>query len=725
MQTPRYILCQYIAAPNGKTNKVPLNPNTFAAHNPLDPSIHMTREAAQALAAALGDNYGIGFVFLAEDKYFFIDLDNCLGVNGQWNETAINTLAYYPGAYAEVSRSGRGLHIIGRYEGDAPVIGKRLDAVGIEIYTANRFCALTGYNAVGDAETIHTKRFNEYVAALGIDTTARAEPTDLWTTESEPGKNVPEDNDELIDFMLYRAPRSSNETFGGMVEFKHLWEGNADVLAKFFPSNIEGKPYDFSAADAALAYRLHYYTGGNCERVLELMNLSGLKRDKWEYHSRYLPMTIERARGSNREFFVHARSPKPSEHNTIANTGVQPKIGMRILNVGNYPELSENLRKVLDTSNNLKFLLDIFGITVRWNTMKREREITIPKYELFAEDAENHALNVLCDLALNNFMPITRIDQHLDLIAQADCYHPIIEGLAKNPWDGVPRLERFIDSLESTNRDLTQKLVKRWMLSAIAAAHSKTGFSSQGVLVLAGAQNLGKTRFIKALDPFNCQAVKGGSILDPKDKDCVKTLAGFWIAELGELDATFRKADIARLKSFITEDYDKLRFAYARKDSSLSRRTTYAATVNDPHFLVDDTGNRRWWTVHVTSINNNHGLDMVQVWAEVYCLWISGEQTWLDDEEVAKLSIHNKGHEMLNPLDELLHQFFDFEPDWQYRPLKEFSATEVLRVLGIQNPSRSQCTRMGMLISNATGRAPTRTRYSSLHHIRLKDCTPC
>lgn len=723
MLKPRYILCQYIAMPSGKSNKIPLNPNTLIAHNPLDSSIHMTYDAARALAAKLGNGYGIGFVFLKEDNYFFIDLDNCLDANGQWNETARNTLAYYPGAYAEVSHSGKGLHIIGKFEGVAPLIGKRLDSLGIEIYTANRFCALTGYNAIGDAETIHTDALHQYLRALNIDIAAAHERPDLWTTESEPGKNVPEDNDELIEFMLYRAPRSSNETFGGMIEFKHLWEGNVDVLSKFFPSNIPGKPYDFSAADAALAYRLHYYTGGNCERVMELMNLSALKRDKWEFHSRYLPMTIERARGSNREFFVHARQPQAYSNNITTVDGKQPEIGVRMLNVGNYPELSENLRKVLDTSRNLKTLLDVFGISVRWNSMRREREIIIPKYELFPEDAENHALSVLCDLAINNFMPITRIDQHLDLIAQMDCYHPIVEGLAKHPWDGRPRLRRFIDCLETSNPELTQKLVKRWMVSAIAAAHSKTGFSSQGVLVLAGAQNLGKTRFIKALDPFNCKAVKGGSILDPKDKDCVKTLAGFWIAELGELDATFRKADIARLKSFITEDYDKLRFAYARKDSSLLRKTTYAATVNDPHFLVDDTGNRRWWTIHVTAINNDHGLDMVQIWAEVYHLWVNGEQTWLTQEEMQGLSIHNKRHEMINPLEELFHQFFDFSEGWRSRPLKEFSATEVLRILGFQNPNRSQCTRMGIIISNATGKPPTRKTHCSIHHIRIKDYT--
>lgn len=719
--THRYILCQYVPLQNGKSNKIPLHPQTLRAHNPLDTAIHMDYASATALAAQCGPSYGVGFVFVAEDKYVFIDIDNCLTAEGTWNEIAMNTLSYYPGAYAEVSHSGRGLHIIARYEGPAPFTGRRLDAQGVEIYTAERFCALTGTNAIGDAQTVHTEGFHRHIAALGVQSEHQgAAGTTEWTTEDAPDTNVPQDNQELLQFIMSRK-LTANEAFGTMVEFKHLWEANEDVLSKHFPTQTPGKAYDASAADAALAYRLHYYAGGNCERVLELMNLSNLKRDKWESHPRYLPLTIENTRGKNRKFYKHVRLPQPFvNNNTTALEGAQPEITNRVLCVLNYPNLCERGRKVLDTSINLKLLLDVFGIGVKWNSMKREREITIPRCELFPEDAENNALNIICDIALNNFMPIQRIDAHLDLIAQQNTYHPIVEGLKQTPWDGVPRLTQFIDTLETTNRELTQKLVKRWMVSAIAAAHSKDGFAAQGVLVLAGNQNLGKTRFVKSLDPFNCHAVKGGAILDPKDKDCVKTLAGFWIAELGELDGTFRKADMARLKSFITESSDKFRFAYARKDSILLRRTVYAATVNDPNFLVDDTGNRRWWTIHVLSINSNHGLDMAQVWAEVYYLWAMGEQTWLSNEELSELNTHNKRHEMINPLEESLYSFFDFSGTPREEPPLELSSTEVLKIIGISNPSRSQCTQMGKIIMRATGKNPIRRMRSTVHLLYKK-----
>jgi len=706
---PRYILCQYAPMGNGKSNKIPLNPNTLQAHNPLDPEVHMPYETVKAKADALGESYGVGYVFMPGDNYFFIDLDNCLNTNDTWSELALNTLTYFPGAYVEVSHSCKGIHIIGRFEGDAPFHGKRLTSLGLEIYTSGRFCALAEINAHGDAQTVHTGRLAQFISALGIEADTITSQPEEWTTEAAEGTNPPEDNAQLIEWFLNR-PLSKNEAFGGMISIRDLWENNIPVLAARWPTQTPGKEYDYSSADAALAQRLHYFTGGNCERVQELMNLSKLKRDKWEASPGYLPRTVLNARGVKSNYYIHARPPQALPHDSKADTPTQ----QNILQAMNYPEIS-NRGKVLDTSTNLKMLLDIYGIIVRWNNMKRDREVFIPKCELFPEDAENFALNIIRDLALNNEMPIARIDDHLNLLGQRENYHPVVEGLKQNPWDGVSRLDQFINTLETTNPALSYKLVRRWMISAIAAIHSEKGFASHGVLVLAGDQNIGKTRFIKALDPFDCDAVKTGATLDPKDKDVVKTVASFWIVELGELDGTFRKADIARIKSYLTEDVDKIRLPYARKDSVLKRRTVFAATVNDPHFLVDDTGNRRWWTLHVTAINDKHGLDMAQVWAEVYAIWATGEQTWMTPDEFNELNVHNRHHEQINPLEELVHTFFDFFGEGKTKIA--YSASEVLRALGFQNPSRFQCTQMGKILTRLTGELPKRTMAGRFHHL--------
>jgi hypothetical protein len=344
---PRYILCRYVPMENGKSNKIPLNPNTLHADNPLEPSIHMTYEAAKVLADTLGESYGIGYVFMKDDNYFFIDLDGCINPDGTLTQLAQNSLTYFPSAYVETSHSGRGLHIIGRFHGEAPFDGKRLDSIGVEIYTSGRFCALAEIEPRGYAESFHTEMLTQYIKALGIDTAPDTKSSEGWTTESDPKYNVPEDNLKLIEWFMNK-PLTEQEAFGRVLSIRHLWENNVDVLAQHFKTTIPGKPYDFSAADAALAYRLHYLTGGNCERVVELMNLSKLKREKWENSPTYLPRTVLNARGSKRDFFIYARSPQALEHNSKDDSPMQQKTGA-FLNIEEQIAYFQNCTYIAET----------------------------------------------------------------------------------------------------------------------------------------------------------------------------------------------------------------------------------------------------------------------------------------------------------------------------------------------------------------------------------------
>ena len=357
-----------------------------------------------------------------------------------------------------------------------------------------------------------------------------------------------------------------------------------------------------------------------------------------------------------------------------------------------YPEIDD--KRVLDTFENLKYLMGHFKAEIKYNLMSRHREITIPGHDLFLDDIDNSALDQIHYLATLNFMPTNRLDNHLNVLAYKNPYHPIIKFLNENVWDGNPRLDKFISTIKTENNELAYALIKRWMIAAIAAAHSERGFINQGVLVIQGAQGIGKTMWVKSLDPIGCNAVKEGAILDPANKDNVILLARHWIVELGELDATFNKSDIARLKSFITMQSDDVRFPYAVKGSKLPRRTAYIATVNDEKFLADDTGNRRWWTITAKEIELNHGIDIGQVWAEVYCLWISGSLPYLSKDEQLKVNKENLEHEKVDPLKEMLLDKYNWTSDLR----RYLSSTKVLEELGFNRPSRSEATKMGNLL---------------------------
>lgn len=77
-----------------------------------------------------------------------------------------------------------------------------------------------------------------------------------------------------------------------------LWEGNVEAIAKHHPAD-DGREYDASSADFALARRLAFWTGGDREYILILMKKSNLARKKWETRPEYLEMIVDRAINPN------------------------------------------------------------------------------------------------------------------------------------------------------------------------------------------------------------------------------------------------------------------------------------------------------------------------------------------------------------------------------------------------------------------------------------------
>jgi putative DNA primase/helicase len=200
---------------------------------------------------------------------------------------------------------------------------------------------------------------------------------------------------------------------------------------------------------------------------------------------------------------------------------------------------------------------------------------------------------------------------------------------------------------------------------------------------------------------------KDGMILRPDSPDSVRQVTSNWLVELGELDATFRKSDIAALKAFITQASDTYRLPYARKNTVNPRRTVFFASVNDSKFLSDNTGNRRYWTIDCTHINYRHQIDMQQFWAEIKTLYQAGESWFLDDGELASLNESNEQFMTLDPIAERLETRLDWDApsiDWKWR-----TATEIALAIGLANPSRSDVTRVATYLHKTRGCTARRT----------------
>lgn len=375
------------------------------------------------------------------------------------------------------------------------------------------------------------------------------------------------------------------------------------------------------------------------------------------------------------------------------------------------------------TIPNVNHMLSEYGIAVRYNVIKKKLQINIPGLSGSPDNADNSAITQIISLASRNNLPIGQIPSYVEAIGDRNQYNPVADWINSKTWDGIDRLPVLYGTLVERDgypKSLKNKLMYRWLLSAIAAALKARGFRSRGVLTIQGPQSVGKTAWVSALvtDPtLRADVVKLDHHLDAGNKDSQLLAIGHWIVEIGELDSSFKK-DIARLKGFITSDRDKVRRPYARTESEYPRRTVFCATVNSQNFLVDDTGNTRFWTIPVTSIDYVHGIDMQQVFAQLAVDFQNGEQWWLTPDEETLLEEHNKSHRNVSVIRERVLAAID--PDGPKEKLKAFTASELLREIGIDNPTNQQAKECGGVLREYVGE-PKKIRGQYKWRVQLRE----
>ncbi|MDB4516654.1 virulence-associated E family protein, partial [Crocinitomicaceae bacterium] len=358
------------------------------------------------------------------------------------------------------------------------------------------------------------------------------------------------------------------------------------------------------------------------------------------------------------------------------------------------------------TIENVEHMLNAYDIRVRYDVIKKKLSITIPGLSGSPENFSNVAINNIISLATLNGISTGQLANYIDALGDKHQVNPVADWIMSKPWDGIDRLEDIYATLHTRDdypKELKQALVYRWLLSATAAALKPSGFYGRGVLTLQGPQGIGKTSWIRNLisDPILQENVLLlGHHLDAGSKDSLVTAVSHWVVEIGELDSSFRK-DVARLKGFITGDKDKVRRPYARTDSEYQRRTVFCASVNEENFLIDPTGNTRWWTIPVVSIDYMHDIDMQQVFAQLARDLDQGAQWWLTKDEEALLETQNRHHRAVSSIEERVLSALNLEmaeDRWVNK-----SATETLQAIGIPNPSNPQCRECGGILRDHFG----------------------
>lgn len=212
-------------------------------------------------------------------------------------------------------------------------------------------------------------------------------------------------------------------------------------------------------------------------------------------------------------------------------------------------------------------------------------------------------------------------------------FHPVRAYLQGLRWDRQSRLVGLLaDYFGAVEKGQPEAYVSevglRWMVSAVARI-MVPGCQVDHLLVLEGPnQGEGKSTALRIL--AGDENFSDSLPHDLSHKDAKDHTRGKWIIELPEL-TQFKRNEIETLKAFITRREEVFRPSYGRHEIRSPRQCVFAGTTNETEYLVDTTGNRRFWGVAIGDIDLDAlRRDRDQLWAEAAHLYRSGERWHLD-----------------------------------------------------------------------------------------------
>ena len=332
------------------------------------------------------------------------------------------------------------------------------------------------------------------------------------------------------------------------------------------------------------------------------------------------------------------------------------------------------------------------GSNVVWYCDKREVEVQLNEFDQRTYVHHDGRWVELTDAVIRAVMvemhdagcpsPKGLVSEILHHIGAKNRVHPVREYLDALKWDGKKRLRRLLPHyLKAEDSPLNRAMGKAWMIAAVRRVR-EPGVKFDYILTLQGEQGSGKSTFFRVLagdDWFNDSLEIGVSA-----KEVIENASGSWIIELAELSSMSRR-EVEEVKKFASIQADRARTAWARVAEMVRRQFVFGATVNRAEFLIDDTGNRRFWVAAVGRTREAElRADRDQLWAEAAHCEAQGESHNIRDELWEEVAVVNEKHMVHDSVAEAAERILSALPDED----AAVPAHELAHACGIEDVTR-------------------------------------
>lgn len=294
----------------------------------------------------------------------------------------------------------------------------------------------------------------------------------------------------------------------------------------------------------------------------------------------------------------------------------------------------------------------------------------------FFEDGEwvdfrdHHYIGIQClfqeRVATFRKIPIGTIQDAISLYAQEHAIDSAINYVRNIAWDKKDRLATFMHKAYGCPDDKYHKVVGENFLKGMVARIVRGGVKLDTVLVIEGAQGIGKSTSLGFL-AGNLGHLE--TTENPDSKDFLMAMRGKLIVEFTE-GVIMSKKDASSLKGFVSKQVDTYRAPYGRIESDHPRRNIFAMTTNNSEYLKDDTGNRRFIPVVALKIDNEYIKEhRDQIFAEALHRYEVLKETFFEYPKKELQAMH-KEKIIKSP-------YYDKIKDWTNEPEGESLPTEI------------------------------------------------
>jgi predicted P-loop ATPase len=256
--------------------------------------------------------------------------------------------------------------------------------------------------------------------------------------------------------------------------------------------------------------------------------------------------------------------------------------------------------------------------------------------------------------------------------AKKNPYHPVRQYLERCARLEPIDLDTLADRYFGTSDPFFNVLLKKWLIGA-AARIFEPGCKFDEALILHGSQGVMKSTFFATLGGDWFDDSFGSNIESAKG---LMTLHRSWIQEWAEFGRVSKKYDFDTIKGFLSRKTDRFVRQYGRESVDHPRMCVMCGSTNEPVFLKDATGDRRFWVISIPA-GWRIPIALVEserdrLWGAVVRAYRAGASRFLTEEEY---EIHKGINEQFRDVDEWESIIVKF---LETRGIQRFS---VLRIL--------------------------------------------